>query len=209
MRLLLVDDHPMIFDALKIILERLPGHISAEFLPDFGDAVTRLAADPPIDLLLLDLTLPGFSGTAALVDIRRRFPELPVGVISAIEGGDVIAECIDLGARGYLTKSLKSSAMLSAIQLMARGGTFVPGDEANGITTTDPAAAIAQHYGLTPRQIDVLKIMVSAKSNREIADTLGVSVNTVAVHVAAILAALGVKNRTEAVMVAARFGLRG
>lgn len=198
----------MIFDALKIILERLPEHISTEFIPIFGDAVARLERNPPVDLLLLDLSLPGFSGTAALSDVRRRFPTLAVAVISATEDTDVIAECMDLGARGYLTKSLDSAAMLAAIQTVAQGGTFLPGDEPQQVTT-DPASALALRFGLTPRQIDVLKIMVHAKSNREIADTLGLSVNTVAVHVAAILAALSVKNRTEAVMVAARYGLRG
>ena len=198
----------MIFDALKIILERLPEHISTEFVPIFGDAVARLERNPPVDLLLLDLTLPGFSGTAALSDLRRRFPSLAVAVISATEDPEVIAECIDLGARGYLTKSLDSAAMLAAIQTVSQGGTFVPGDEPLNVNT-DPASALAARFGLTPRQIDVLKIMVHAKSNREIADTLGLSVNTIAVHVAAILAALSVKNRTEAVMLAARYGLRG
>lgn len=198
----------MIFDALKIILERLPEHISTEFVPIFGDAMARLERPPPIDLVLLDLTLPGFSGTAALSDVRRRFPALPVAVISAMEDSGIIAECMDLGARGYLTKSLDSASMLSAIRSLAQGGTFVPGDELQAVSS-DPASSIAARFGLTPRQMDVLKIMVQAKSNREIADSLDVSVNTVAVHVAAILAAMNVKNRTEAVMVAARYGLRG
>ena len=87
----------MIFDALKIILERLPEHISTEFVPIFGDAIARIERTPPIDLLLLDLTLPGFSGTAALSDVRRRFPALDVAVISATEDPDVSVLLLEAG----------------------------------------------------------------------------------------------------------------
>lgn len=149
----------MIFDALKIVLKRLPAHASVEFAAHFQGAIIWLAARPPIDLLLLDLNLPGSNGTVVLDSIRRRFPSPAVAALSANENREVIADGVDLGAWGYLSRSRGSGAMLSAIQVIARCGIFWPGDHL--------------HRG------------------------------------EAICNAMSANNRTEAVMVAVRFGLRG
>lgn len=206
MNLLLVDDHPMVSNALQIILERRPEPYELEYEPNFALALERLTKQPAIDLVLLDLSLPGFEGTRALVTFRQRFPDVRVAVISGEQDPVVISDCIGLGACGYVPKTIGSTAIVNAIRIIADGGIYMPGRDSEQ-AYTNPIAVVADRFQLTPRQQQVLGLLIKAKSNREIAVDLDLSVNTVAVHVSAVFSALNVSNRTELIGVAANLGL--
>lgn len=196
----------MVSNALQIILERQPEPYAVEYESSFSEALERLANPPAIDLVLLDLSLPGFEGTRALVTFRQRFPDVRVAVISGEQDPVVISDCIGLGACGYVPKTIGSTAILNAIRIIADGGIYMPGRDSQQ-PYTDPIGIVAERFQLTPRQQQVLALLIKAKSNREIAGELELSVNTVAVHVSAVFSALGVSNRTELIGVSANLGL--
>jgi len=205
-RVLLVDDHPLVFDALTLILSRLPEEISSEFLTNFGDAIARVMRPPKLDLVLLDLGLPGHEGASALMEFRSNFPDIPVAVVSATADTDTIQSCLLAGAKGFIPKTFKAADFRAAVQTMLAGNVFAP----FGISqppVVDGSQDVAIRFGLTERQLDVLKLMAQGKSNAAIGDELGLALNTVKVHVGAVLDKLGASNRTEAVMTARRFGL--
>ncbi len=205
--MLLVDDHPMVSNALEIILERQSEPFTLEYEPDFAKALARLSAQPRVDLVLLDLSLPGFEGTDALKTLRQRFRDVRVAVLSGEQDPVVISDCIGLGASGYVPKTIGSTAILNAIRIIADGGIYVPGRD-GAQTYSDPISVVAERFQLTRRQQEVFALLLKAKSNREIAEDLELSVNTVAVHVSAVFSALGVGNRTELIGVAANLGLQ-
>ncbi len=205
-RLLVVDDHPLVFDALSVILSRLPEHISSEFLPSFGEAVSRTLSPPPIDLVLLDLGLPGFIDIGALIEFRQRCPKTAVAIISATEDPFTIEACFHAGAVGFIPKTFGSVQFRNAIQKILEGERFSPLN-AERPEPADPNEAVARRFELTGRQLEVLKVMGQGKSNGAIGQDLGLTVNTVKVHVGAVLDKLGAANRTEAVMIARRHGM--
>ena len=206
MRLLLVDDHPLVFDALTLILGRLPDDISTEFLTNFGEAIDRVMRPPKIDLVLLDLGLPGHEGASALIEFRHSFPDIPVGVVSATADTDTIQSCLLAGAIGFIPKTSKAADFRAAVQTMLAGKVFTPFGVSQA-QVPDGSREVANRFGLTDRQLDVLKLMARGKSNSAIGDELGLALNTVKVHVGAVLEKLNASNRTEAVMTARRHGL--
>lgn len=225
MRILVVDDHPLIHEALRMILSEYSDTVDHESVIGFAEAGNRLARSPMIDLMLLDLGLPGFGGIDALTEMRRRFPDTPVVVISACEKADVIHSALEAGAMGFVPKTFKPSAIKTALHYVAAGGVFVPhqalGSNGNSELTnisfasddkTHPMPAndeqVREQLGLTPRQFEVLKLLVSGMTNKRIAHKLGLSDNTVKAHVGAVLRSLDASNRTEAVVMASRYGLR-
>jgi len=229
MRILVVDDHPLIHEALRMILSEYSDTVDHESVIGFTEAGNRLARSPIIDLMLLDLGLPGFGGIDALTEMRRRFPDTPVVVISACEKADVIHSALEAGAMGFVPKTFKPSAIKTALHYVAAGGVFVPhqalGGKGNGSGNGDAAGMsfpsddekypmpasdeqVREQLGLTPRQFEVLKLLVSGMTNKRIAHKLGLSDNTVKAHVGAVLRSLDASNRTEAVVMASRYGLR-
>lgn len=227
MRILLVDDHPLIHEALAVILSSQGEGLTHESASSFEQACERLNNDAGFDLVLLDLGLPGFDGIGALQSLRERFPDQSVVVISAQEGADVIHAALDAGAMGFIPKTFKPAAIRMAVRFVAAGGVFVPqqvlqqGGRSglplpSGQAANIPApetgladdARLRGELGLTPRQFDVLKFLVRGMSNKRIAQRLELSDNTVKAHVAAVLRTLDVSNRTEAVVMASRRGLR-
>jgi DNA-binding NarL/FixJ family response regulator len=225
MRILVVDDHPLIHEALRMILSEYSDTVDHESVIGFTEAGNRLARSPVVDLMLLDLGLPGFAGIDALTEMRRRFPDTPVVVISACENADVIHSALEAGAMGFVPKTFRPSAIKTALHYVAAGGVFVPhqalGANGNGesakmsFPTSDeshpvPASdeQVREQLGLTPRQFEVLKLLVRGMTNKRIAHKLGLSDNTVKAHVGAVLRSLDASNRTEAVVMASRYGLR-
>lgn len=225
MRILVVDDHPLIHEALRMILTEYSDSVDHESVIGFTEACNRLERDSTIDLLLLDLGLPGFTGIGALAEMRRRFPDTPVVVISACEKADVIHAALEEGAMGFVPKTFKPSAIKTALHYVAAGGVFVP-HQALGTTASGdkmpmnfpaederfPVPAgdekVREQLGLTPRQFEVLKLLVRGMTNKRIAHKLGLSDNTIKAHVGAVLRSLDASNRTEAVVMASRYGLR-
>jgi DNA-binding NarL/FixJ family response regulator len=216
MRVLLVDDHPLILSALKAMMESIQPGVAVISLASGRAARELLAQDAAFDLVLLDLQLGDAVGFELLGEVRKRFPAIPVVVISASDRPSDVIQAIDLGAMGYLPKRMSTEGLADALRLVMAGGIFVPpmavggsSAEHGGAATYGepampesayPAVPSYEAMGLTPRQADVLGMLLQGKPNKDIARRLGLSVETVKDHVQAVLRALGVSSRTQAVL---------
>jgi DNA-binding NarL/FixJ family response regulator len=216
-KILLVDDHHLIRDGMRPVLERLAAAGSGETVEvfeaeTFEEAVATATRHDDLDLVLLDLRLPGVTHFEALEGLRERFPALPVVLMSGDDDPDLVRGAIDRGALGYIPKSSTAEVILSAIRLVLSGGTYLP-REAIGRTTRAPPAPsstgeIAARLGITPRQADVLALVIAGKSNKVISRELNVAESTVKNHVAAVFKALDVTTRVQAVLAVAKFGIK-
>ncbi len=200
-RLIIADDHPLFRGALR---EAVLGHNTSTVIEEVGtfdDLTRRLAGDSEFDLVLLDLTMPGARGFSGLVYLRAQYAALPVVVVSGNEEPMVIRRCMELGASGFMPKTMDVSHMREAIALVLEGDTFTPPD----INLDTPGDAesediIARLGTLTPQQVRVLMMLAEGRLNKQIAYELSVSEATVKAHVSAILQKLGVESRTQAVI---------
>jgi DNA-binding NarL/FixJ family response regulator len=158
-----------------------------------------------VDLVLLDLTMPGVQGFSGLLYLRALHPATPVIIVSGNEDRTVIRRCIELGASGYIPKSLDTAAMSAAIQMVLDGGNWTPDDvdltAAPDVETSDMVRRLAS---LTPQQVRVLMMLSTGLLNKQIAYELSVSEATVKAHVSAILQKLDVDSRTQAVIAASK-----
>jgi len=208
MKILVIDDHPLIQVALQRVLTELdPGleHFQAH---DAVAARAALSIAPDIDLVVLDLTLPGCDGFEFLRELRRTWPGIPVLVLSATHDRDTIEQALDMGAMGFIPKTANARLLIDALRLVLSGGVYVPTD-CTGIDLRRPRPiAKPSELGLTMRQADVLKLLVQGKPNKLICRDLRLSEGTVKVHVSAILRALNVHTRTQVVIELARRGVR-
>jgi len=207
MRIIVIDDHPLIQVALKHVLEELDAALELFQAPDAMHARAMLATAPGIDLIILDLTLPGIDGFTLLRELRRDWPDIPVLVLSATHDRVTIEAALDAGAMGFIPKTANARLLLDALKLVLSGGVYVPGDTGDGGARPRISARPAE-LGLTMRQADVLKLLVQGKPNKLICRDLRLSEGTVKVHVSAILRALNVHTRTQVVIELARRGVR-
>ena len=193
----LADDHPIMRAALASALAEL----GAEFVEasDAGGTLAMLDAHPGLDLLLVDLRMPGANGVDTIRALRARAPEVPVVVVSADENPAHVAALVSLGVAGYVPKSEPPAVIVSAVRLVLAGGTYVPPRLMAG------AARDAALPDLTPRQAEVLQLLARGMPNKSIARALGVSEGTIKVHLIAVFRTLNVRNRTEAVLAAQRY----
>jgi DNA-binding NarL/FixJ family response regulator len=207
-KLLVADDHPLIREAFRHLLAELaPGASVLE--AGNCETIRRLAMEhPDIDLLLLDLRLPGPGGLATLDALRKDNPAIPVVVVSAVEDPGVVRTVLAHGAMGFIPKSSSNEVMLNALRLVLSGGRYLPADllaTDGGISQTGPANPEELH--LTDRQCEVLALMVQGKSNKLICRELGLAEATVKIHVTAILRALRVTSRAQAIVAINQLGL--
>ena len=203
MRMLLVDDHALFRDGLKFVLNDLDGDVELLEAGNCNDAFAILEEDDDFDLILLDLDLPGMSGLEGLQKIRVMTPVIPVVILSGSEDGNLVRRGLELGVMGYIPKSLSSDIMLQALQLVMKGGRYVP----DNILLSAPEKNKRSLQSLTSRQLEILRHITMGKSNKEIARALGIADNTVRVHISAIFQVLNVNNRTEAAYAAMQEGL--
>lgn len=199
MKVLLVDDHALFRQGFKLMLE---GVLDGAFsVVEAGDAESGLAVagEEFFDLLFLDMGLPGLGGLDGVRVFRERFPETSLIVLSGIDGPEVVRRALSMGAQGYIPKSVSVEDMRQAVLRILDGEVVAP-DGADG-------KRAGAGVSLTSRQIEVLGELCAGKSNREIAESLCMTDNTVKVHVSAIFRTLGVRSRTEAVLLAKRRGL--
>lgn len=201
LRLVIADDHPLFRGALREAV--LGGQADAviDEVGTFDDLTARLERDPDFDLILLDLTMPGARGFSGLIYLRAQYTAIPVVVVSGNEEPAVIRRCLDLGASGFIPKTMGVGNMRDAIAGVLKGETFVPPDislTAKADAETD--AIIARLATLTPQQVRVLMMLSEGRLNKQIAYELSVSEATVKAHVSAILQKLGVESRTQAVI---------
>ena len=199
-RILSVDDHPLMRDGIAAMIRSQPDMVLVADAAGGGDAVVRFREHHP-DVVLLDLRLPDMSGIDALIAIRSQFPEARVIMLTTFEGDVEIQRALAAGARGYLLKSMPPSELLKSIREVHAGRKRIP---------PEIAAQVAEHMSdesLTAREIEVLQQVAAGKRNRDIADGLFISEETVKVHVKHIMEKLGARDRTVAVAIAVRRGI--
>lgn len=215
MKVLVIDDHALIREALGNVIRELHRDLEVLEAASGGQAMQVFEANSDIALVLLDLTLPDRDGSTVLSELRQRHPALAIVVLSALQDRGTVVKALDLGAQGFIPKSASREVMRSALQLVFAGGIYVPpeilvheqpsGSATAGKQPSDVRVSPSD-LGLTERQLDVLALMMQGKSNKAICRILDLAEPTVKNHVTAILRALKVTNRTEAVIAVGEFG---
>jgi DNA-binding NarL/FixJ family response regulator len=205
MRVLIADDHPLVRDALARIVRQLDEGATVDEADSFDTLVERVAAAPP-DLLLVDLSMPGMQGVSGVRRLRERFPSLPTVVASGQDDPVTIRAVLATGASGFIPKAEAPERLLQGLRIVVSGGVYVPARALDDLHN-GTAPLVADGSGLTPRQLDVLRLLLKGQPNKLIARELGLTEGTVKIHIAAILRTLQVRNRTEAVLRANEMGL--
>ena len=204
-RLLIADDHPLFRGALREAVSGLLERVEIAEAGTFDEVVELLERGGDIDLVLLDLTMPGARGFSGLMYLRAQYPSVPVIVVSANDDPAAIRRCMEFGSSGFIPKTLGVEEMRAAISRILGGGVWTPPDV--DLTTgsdTQVAELMARMATLTPQQVRVLMMLSEGLLNKQIAFHLSVSEATVKAHVSAILQKLGVESRTQAVIAAAK-----
>lgn len=200
MNILLVDDHALFREGFKLVLEGVWDVAPCVQQAASVEAALLLAGKETFDLIFLDLGLPGLRGMDGLQAIRQGFPGVSVVVLSATDGSEMVRQAMLYGAQAYIPKSAGKDVMEKALRHVLNGEIFVP-----AVSETCAGDSRLEDI-LTARQVEVLAELCAGRSNKEIAEYLGMSENTVRVHVSATLHQLGVRSRTEAVLLAKRKG---
>ena len=214
MRILLVDDHDLFREGLKFLLPVLDDSLEFVEASDF-DSALDVCGDLQIDLILLDYHIPGVVGMNGLIHFRSRFESARLVVVSGEEDPKVIHSAIENGASGYIPKSSSREELETALKLVLSGGTYLPPSNidstalfSGGNGSEYLPASEELNSQLSPRQYQVLMKAIQGKANKVIAKELSISDQTVKTHLSHSFRILGVKNRTEAVYIAAKLGMR-
>ncbi len=216
MRILLIDDHTLFREALLHVLRQFDSTAVVIEAATAREAIRLATHYHDLDLILLDLTLPGLNGLSALPELHELRPTAPLVILSASEDSVDVRQALEAGAMGYIPKSSSSHEMITALRLVLAGEVYVPSAmlvaleslEAASVEVT--AASVEEEKsveGLTPRQVEVLRLMAQGLSNKGICKRLNVAEGTVKLHVTAVMRALNTCNRTQAVIEATRRGL--
>lgn len=194
----------MVREGLQQLLRKLGPDVVQYEAQDAESALLLLETEGEFDLVLLDIMLPGTNGLSLLGILRKRFPALPVVVLSALDDIDTIHRAMRLGAAGYVTKSGSGESLLAALGKVLEGEVYLPPHLHDKLAASlgsglGRGRTLADRYGLTEGQMRVVEMLREGKANREIADLLGLTEGTVKVHVSRILRKLGVSSRAEAI----------
>ena len=215
MKILVIDDHVLIRQAMQGVIRKLRRDAVVLEAASGAQTMDVIASHPDIGVILLDLSLPDRDGLSILAELRERLPTVSIVVLSAVQDPVNVVKALDLGARGYIPKSAQSDVILNALRLVISGGTYVPpeilagGELPNAMQrrlTGDQTHPSPADMGLTERQLEVLALVMQGKNNKTICRMLDLAEPTVKNHVTAILKALQVTSRTEAVITANNFG---
>jgi DNA-binding NarL/FixJ family response regulator len=216
LKVLVIDDHPLVQEGVSAALESLADDVTVMAARDAEQGLATAAENPDLDLVLLDLALPGMSGFNLIGKLHERLPSLPVVVLSALEEPENVRHAINAGAMGFVPKSAATRVLIEVLQQVLEGNVTVPlALQSSGPpvshalpgATDAPSASDPDVALLTLRQLEVLSRVCQGKTNKQIATELGLSEKTVKAHVTAIFKVLGVVNRTQAVLVARRVGM--
>ena len=204
---LVADDHPLFREAIADALRHMLDRVGVLEAGSMTEAIDQVAGASDIDLVLLDLRMPGMSGVKGVRALRRRRPDIPIAVISALDDSMVVQQCFDAGAIGYIPKSLPRASIADAIQTILDGGSFAPDESqvGNGTAEEEEGATLDEAMRcrfelLTNQQWKVLELMAQGLLNKQIAYTIDVQLTTVKAHVSSLLQKLGVSRRTQAVI---------
>ncbi len=219
MNILLVDDHPLFREGMSMLLRSLLENVSTLEAGSCEEALEKLASTDQVDLMLIDIGLPGMSGLEGLSVVRRDFPDIPVVVLSSNDDRESVLSALDRGAMGFVPKSSSKGVLEAALKLILAKGVYLPANvflaERAGTDIRMPLTPIGQQrnitceqLGLTPRQTDVLHLVLQGKSTKTICRDLNLSISTIKTHTSAALRALNVTTRTQAVIAAGKLGLQ-
>jgi DNA-binding NarL/FixJ family response regulator len=205
-KVLVVDDHPLVREGMRSLLAGLEEGVEVLEASSAGEALDVLAAHAQLELVLLDVNLPDRDGLSLLAEFGRRAPDLPVVMLSGVQDPALMHQALDAGAAGFIPKSSLSQVIVPALKLVLAGGVYVPPQMLPAQSAAKGAAALAGPE-LTPRQRQVLKLVIDGRSNKEIAAALALSEPTVKGHLIAVFRALQVRTRTQAIAAANRLGV--
>jgi DNA-binding NarL/FixJ family response regulator len=206
--IIIADDHPLFRGALRQAIGSIMPKARVIEANGMDDLNTALGHERDIDLILLDLTMPGVQGFSGLLSLRAQHPELPVVIVSATEEATVIRRAMEFGASGFIPKSIDIDSIGGAIGAVLAGDIWTPPDvDLSAAEDKETADLVRRLATLTPQQVRVLTMLSEGLLNKQIAYELSVSEATVKAHVSAILDKLGVDSRTQAVIAAAKIGV--
>ena len=226
MKILIADDHELFLKGLEFILQENFPKIELTTAQSYTDIFSVLEQQNSFDLIITDLAMPGASWLPAITKIHQLLPETPIIIISAVFDKEILQQTLDIGVAGYIPKTSSNSLIISAINLVLAGGVYIPHELLYTAKNTPISQKSQKEYmaplktleklavnstegttkGLTERQIDIVKCIAEGLSNKQIAYKLNLTEGTVKVHITVILKVLNVKNRTSAVIEAAKRG---
>ncbi len=206
-RILIVEDHALVREAMAQTLARLEPDLQCVEARGSEEALSRLEEGGDWDLAVVDLMLPDLNGFSLLGVLAKRFPDVPTVVVSALDDPTSVRRAMKAGASGFVSKTRSGDELRRAVRIVLDGGVYTP-ESGSQAPVHKPGAPLSDRFGLTAAQSRVVELLGQGKTNREIADLLGLSEGTVKVHMSAIFRALNVKNRAQALVVMARKGQR-
>ena len=216
MTILLADDHALFRDGIRYVLQQLDETVDILDAASFSEALKKAEQHEQVDLVLLDLNMPGGDGVRSIRAFHLRYPEIPLVVVSGSEERDDIERVMEFGAMGYISKMSSGKMMLSALRMVLEGGVYVPPQllqqtvaamENGSVPAADRRSSRSREFGLTLRQMEVLRHLADGLSNKDISKEMKLAEGTVKIHVASLFQALHVNSRLEAVRVGQRLGM--
>src|SRR5687768_5139281 len=214
MKALIVDDHALVREALARVLTGLVPDATIFEAGEPASAFAMIAREPDLELVLLDLSLPGMHGLAALRTLRTNHPSVAVVVVSATSDRDSVEQVLDMGAMGFIPKSSSNEVIRTALRLVLAGSVYVPPELIGRGSAAQPVPAPAAQptrtpgeVGLSQRQAEILALIMEGRSNKQICRELNLAESTVKNQTTVILKALDATRRTQAVLAASRLGL--
>ena len=226
MKILIADDHELFLKGLEFILNENLQNIELYTAQSYTDIFSAIETEQNFDLIITDLAMPGANWLAAINKIHAILPDTPIIIISAVFDKEILQQTLDIGVAGYIPKTASNNLIVSAINLVLAGGVYIPHELLYSAKSTSVSEDTQKEYitplktlekltintletpkkGLTNRQIDIVKCIAEGLSNKQIAYKLNLTEGTVKVHITIILKLLNVKNRTSAVIEAAKKG---
>lgn len=216
MRILLADDHELIREGVKLVLREYNPRYEFFEAQDYAQTLNQIRHNSHLDLILLDLAMPGMDRLDGLKRVRNSAPSIPIIVLSVFESADDVKAALAYGANGYVPKSSANTVLPSAIELVMQGETYLPSsalaqpDITTGTEYGYKSIATQQslsEFNLTSRQIEVLRYLAEGQTNKEIAQHLAITEPTVKTHLSKIYRTLNITHRTEAVRLALKMGI--
>ncbi len=213
MKVLIADDHALFRRGLRLVLAEADRALEAIEAANFDEVFARAEEVDSLDVVLLDLAMPGMEPFDGLCALCQRLPDVPVVVLSASESRETVERALRCGARGYVLKSSPPQVLLHVLPLVLAGETYIPAVFLSDEDGPRPSAAaeptsLGGLAKLSRRERDVLEGVIAGRSNKQIAQDLAIDEGTVKVHLKAVLRKLQVANRTQAAMLAVRSGWR-
>lgn len=212
-KVLMVDDHALFRDGMRYVLQQLADEVEVIDSGNFVDGMKQAAANPDLDLALLDLHMPGSEGVKSIQDFHERNPSIPLVVVSGSDQREDIEKVMEYGAMGFISKMSSSKIMLGALRMVMDGGVYLPPQLLQqAMVGLDQGAPLDKRSdrqnknGLTTRQMQTLQLLAEGLSNKEISQRMNLAEGTVKIHTAAVYQALRVNSRLEAVSAARRMG---